>query len=275
MERTSINPWTWSTKLGFDQAERSRVTGASSSAADRTRSTRMATRSTRGHGEATRTRPRQPGGRPGRRGHDPRQRRPADAYTTDVDELFKYWPSLAGRFSGFDGGFATSVLGVSRLGAPQLLVLLEATARRLSGRASWERKRRSRRGQTAGSSLPPSRSRRPPWRPCRPWPPPWALSPACLPRSSPSTFSAARLALGGARLGGYRRRGLVGRARLLDRLDGGLGLVREAALALGDVLELVGVLFDALAPAPLVDQALRLLSQLLQIHLVLLVSDQC
>src|SRR4029079_9554421 len=77
------------------------------------------------------------------------------------------------------------------------------------------------------------------------------------------------LALGGARLRGYRRRGLVGRPRLLDRRDGGLGFVREPALAVGDVLELVGVLFDALAPAALVDQALRLLSQLLQIHLFL------
>jgi hypothetical protein len=36
--------------------------------------------------------------------------------------------SLAGRFNGSDGGFATSVLGVTRLAAPQLLVLLEATA---------------------------------------------------------------------------------------------------------------------------------------------------
>jgi enamine deaminase RidA (YjgF/YER057c/UK114 family) len=51
-----------------------------------------------------------------------------NAYTTDVDELFKHWPTLVTRFGHPDGGFATSVLGVTRLGAPQLLVLLEATA---------------------------------------------------------------------------------------------------------------------------------------------------
>lgn len=51
-----------------------------------------------------------------------------NAYTTDVDELFKHWPTLVPRFGDSDGGFATSVLGVTRLGAPQLLVLLEATA---------------------------------------------------------------------------------------------------------------------------------------------------
>jgi enamine deaminase RidA (YjgF/YER057c/UK114 family) len=50
------------------------------------------------------------------------------AYTTDVDELFKHWPTLVTRFGHSGGGFATSVLGVTRLGAPQLLVLLEATA---------------------------------------------------------------------------------------------------------------------------------------------------
>jgi enamine deaminase RidA (YjgF/YER057c/UK114 family) len=51
-----------------------------------------------------------------------------NAYTTDVDELFKQWPSLVARFGDSDNRFATSVLGVTRLGAPQLLVLLEATA---------------------------------------------------------------------------------------------------------------------------------------------------
>jgi enamine deaminase RidA (YjgF/YER057c/UK114 family) len=51
-----------------------------------------------------------------------------NAYTTDVDELFRHWTTLTGRFENFDGGFATSVLGVTRLAAPPLLVLLEATA---------------------------------------------------------------------------------------------------------------------------------------------------
>jgi enamine deaminase RidA (YjgF/YER057c/UK114 family) len=50
-----------------------------------------------------------------------------NAYTTDVDELFKHWARIPQRF-GADNRFATSVLGVTRLAAPELLVLLEATA---------------------------------------------------------------------------------------------------------------------------------------------------
>jgi enamine deaminase RidA (YjgF/YER057c/UK114 family) len=51
-----------------------------------------------------------------------------NAYTTDVDELFKHWARLPNRFGNSDGRFVTSVLGVARLALPQLLVLLEATA---------------------------------------------------------------------------------------------------------------------------------------------------
>jgi enamine deaminase RidA (YjgF/YER057c/UK114 family) len=49
-------------------------------------------------------------------------------YTTDFDELLKHWASLSDRFGNSDGGFATSLLGVTRLAAPQLLVMVEATA---------------------------------------------------------------------------------------------------------------------------------------------------
>jgi len=51
-----------------------------------------------------------------------------NAYTTDVDELFKHWSRIPDRFGDSDGRFVTSVVGVTRLGAPPLLVLLEATA---------------------------------------------------------------------------------------------------------------------------------------------------
>jgi hypothetical protein len=44
-------------------------------------------------------------------------------YTIDVDELFKHWAGLP-----VNGSFVTSVLGVTRLAAPRLMVLLEATA---------------------------------------------------------------------------------------------------------------------------------------------------
>ena len=50
------------------------------------------------------------------------------AYTTDVDELFQHWTDLTDRFGGSDDPFTTSAVGVTRLAASQLLVLLEATA---------------------------------------------------------------------------------------------------------------------------------------------------
>jgi enamine deaminase RidA (YjgF/YER057c/UK114 family) len=51
-----------------------------------------------------------------------------NVYTTDFDDLLKNWASLKDRFASSEGGFATSLLGVTRLAAPTLLVLLEATA---------------------------------------------------------------------------------------------------------------------------------------------------
>jgi enamine deaminase RidA (YjgF/YER057c/UK114 family) len=51
-----------------------------------------------------------------------------NAYATDLDELLKHWSSLTDRFDRSDGGFATTLLGVSQLPAPGLLVMLEATA---------------------------------------------------------------------------------------------------------------------------------------------------
>ena len=51
-----------------------------------------------------------------------------NVYTTDFDDLLKNWGTLAGRFANSDGGFASTLLGVTRLAAPELLVILEATA---------------------------------------------------------------------------------------------------------------------------------------------------
>jgi enamine deaminase RidA (YjgF/YER057c/UK114 family) len=51
-----------------------------------------------------------------------------NVYTTDFDELLKHWATLTNRFENSEGGFVTSLLGVSRLPAPQLLVMMEATA---------------------------------------------------------------------------------------------------------------------------------------------------
>jgi enamine deaminase RidA (YjgF/YER057c/UK114 family) len=51
-----------------------------------------------------------------------------NVYTTDFDEFVKHWGKIAGRFANAEGRFAATILGVTRLFAPQLLVLLEATA---------------------------------------------------------------------------------------------------------------------------------------------------
>ena len=126
MERTAINPWSWSTKLGFDQAElieghRRQLVCSGQDAVDADGN------------------PQHPGDMAAQlelaldnleavlAGADMTLANVVrlNAYTTDVDDLFKHWTTVTDRF---EDGFATSVLGVTRLGAPPLLVLLEATA---------------------------------------------------------------------------------------------------------------------------------------------------
>jgi len=125
--RTPINPWSWSTKLGFDQAQlieghQRQLVCSGQDAVDADGN------------------PQHPGDMAAQLGLalDNLEAVLGDAdmtlanvvrlnaYTTDVDELFKHWERLMDRFGG--SRFATSVLGVTRLAAPQLLVLLEATA---------------------------------------------------------------------------------------------------------------------------------------------------
>jgi enamine deaminase RidA (YjgF/YER057c/UK114 family) len=51
-----------------------------------------------------------------------------NVYTTDVDEYLKHFASLTDRFGSSNSRFATTLLGVAQLPAPDLLVMLEATA---------------------------------------------------------------------------------------------------------------------------------------------------
>jgi enamine deaminase RidA (YjgF/YER057c/UK114 family) len=127
--RKAINPWTWSSKLGFDQAQlieghQRQLVCSGQDAVDADGN------------------PQHPGDMAAQLelalGNLEAVVAAADmtlanvvrlnVYTTDVDELFKHWANLPGRFANSDGRFVTSVLGVTRLAAPQLLVLLEATA---------------------------------------------------------------------------------------------------------------------------------------------------
>jgi enamine deaminase RidA (YjgF/YER057c/UK114 family) len=129
MQRTAINPWSWSEQLGFDQAQlieepRRQLVCSGQDAVD---------------ADGT---PQHPGDMAAQLelALDNLQTVLAAAdmtlanvvrlnvYTTDVDELFKHWTSLPTRFGQVDARFVTSVLGVTRLAAPQLQVLLEATA---------------------------------------------------------------------------------------------------------------------------------------------------
>jgi hypothetical protein len=45
-----------------------------------------------------------------------------------MGELLKNWGHLTDRFGNSDGGWVTTLLGVAQPPAPQLLVMLEATA---------------------------------------------------------------------------------------------------------------------------------------------------
>jgi hypothetical protein len=97
MERKSINPWSWSIKLGFDQAQiiegnRRQLVCCGQDAVDADGKPHMTL--------ANIVR--------------------LNVYATDVDELFKHWARLADRFVNSGGRFVTSVLGVTRLAAPQL-----------------------------------------------------------------------------------------------------------------------------------------------------------
>jgi enamine deaminase RidA (YjgF/YER057c/UK114 family) len=128
MERTSINPWSWSINLGFDQGQlieghqRLLVCSGQDAVADGS--------------------PQHPGDMAAQIGLaiDNLEAVLAgadmtlanivrlNAYTTDMDELLEHWAALTDRFGTSDDRFATSLLGVAQLPAPELLVMLEATA---------------------------------------------------------------------------------------------------------------------------------------------------
>lgn len=129
MERTAINPWQWSIKLGFDQAQlieggRRQLICSGQDSVD-------------ANGN-----PQHPGDMAAQLELSLNNLEAVltgaemtlanvvrlNVYTTDFDALLKNWGSIAQRFGKSGGRFTTSLLGVSRLFTPQLLVLLEATA---------------------------------------------------------------------------------------------------------------------------------------------------
>jgi enamine deaminase RidA (YjgF/YER057c/UK114 family) len=129
MERTSINPWPWSLNLGFDQAQlvenRRRelicsgqdavdANGAPQHPDDMAAQLALALdnlEAVLAGGSMTLANVVR-----------------LNVYTTDVDTLLQHFTILTKRFEPTGARFASTLLGVARLAAPQLLVLLEATA---------------------------------------------------------------------------------------------------------------------------------------------------
>ncbi|NGO76026.1 RidA family protein [Streptomyces sp. YC504] len=129
MERTAVNPWAWSGELGYNQGEL--VTGhtrtlycsgqtAMSEDGKPEHAGDMAAQLTLSLdnleavlGEAGMT-----------LAHLVR----LNVYTTDVDRLFAHYGVLAARLGAARVAPATTMLGVTRLAIPDLLVELEGTA---------------------------------------------------------------------------------------------------------------------------------------------------
>lgn len=129
MKRTAVNPWPWSVAVGFDQAQviegrRRQLVCSGQTAVD-------------ADGQAQ-----HPGDMAAQMNLalDNLEAVLGDAdmtiadvvrlniYTTDVDALLEHLSVLSDRFGGNDHRFASTLLGVARLAAAELLVELEATA---------------------------------------------------------------------------------------------------------------------------------------------------
>ncbi|MER7175497.1 RidA family protein [Streptomyces mesophilus] len=129
MERTAVNPWAWSGELGYNQGEL--VIGH--------------TRTLYCSGQTAMSKD----GKPEHAGDMAAQLALSldnleavlgeagmtlahlvrlNVYTTDVDRLFEHYGVLAARLGAAQVAPATTMLGVTRLAIPDLLVELEGTA---------------------------------------------------------------------------------------------------------------------------------------------------
>jgi enamine deaminase RidA (YjgF/YER057c/UK114 family) len=129
VQRTAVNPWTWSAEMGFDQGQV--VSGH--------------TRTLYCSGQAAMS----ADGRPEHAGDLAAQVTLAvdnleavlaaagmtladlvrlTVYVTDVDLLFQHYDRLASRLGAAGASPATTMLGVARLAVPELMVELEGTA---------------------------------------------------------------------------------------------------------------------------------------------------
>lgn len=129
MERTAVNPWTWSVEMGYPQGEL--VTGDTR--------TLYCSGQTAMSGDG---RPQHPGDMAaqvalsldnlaavlGEAGMSLTNLVRLNVYTTDVELLFQHYGVLASRLGAAGVAPTTTMLGVTRLAIPDLMVELEGTA---------------------------------------------------------------------------------------------------------------------------------------------------
>ncbi|TDB98717.1 RidA family protein [Nonomuraea longispora] len=129
VERTAVNPWAWSLELGYNQAEL--VSG-------HTRTLFCAGQSAM----SAEGKPRHTGDMAaqlalsldnlqavlGEAGMSLANLVRLDVYTTDVDRLFEHYGVLTSRLGAAGVAPPTTMLGVTRLAIPDLMVELEGTA---------------------------------------------------------------------------------------------------------------------------------------------------
>lgn len=129
VERTAVNPWTWSVELGYHQGE---------IVAGHTRTLYLAGQAAMS-GDGT---PQHDGDMAaqlalsldnletvlGEAGMSLANLVRLNVYTTDVDLLFQHYGVLAARLGAAGVAPATTMLGVTRLAIPSLMVELEGTA---------------------------------------------------------------------------------------------------------------------------------------------------
>ena len=127
MERTAVNPWSWSVKLGFDQAElveshRRELVCSAQDAVDANGNSQHPGDMAAQLGLALDNLEAVLAGADMTLANVVR----LNVYTTDMDSLLQHFATTNERFEGVR--FATTLLGVARLVTPDLLVALEATA---------------------------------------------------------------------------------------------------------------------------------------------------
>ncbi|KAB8184775.1 RidA family protein [Nonomuraea phyllanthi] len=129
MERTAVNPWAWSVEMGYNQGEvvsghtrtlycagQTAMSGDGKPQHDRDMAAQLAL--SLDNLEAVL----------GEAGMSLADLVRLNVYTTDVDRLFEHYGVLASRLGAAGVAPTTTMLGVTRLAIPTLMVELEGTA---------------------------------------------------------------------------------------------------------------------------------------------------